>query len=84
MKVDGTMTLNETQQKVLNIICSHGGGKKVREIETTTGLTYKQIIDISRQLIAKGYQIRAIGVGGWIERLFLSPYDKDYKTLIEQ
>ncbi|WP_257349067.1 hypothetical protein [Pseudalkalibacillus decolorationis] len=78
------MILTEQEQTLLDLITSHGGGKKVRELERETGLNYQEIIKTSRSLISKGYGIRGIGVSDWIERLFLSPYDKNYETLIQK
>jgi hypothetical protein len=69
------------EQIILNLICSQVGGMKVRDIEETTGFTYKQIMDAGRSLIAKGYQIKSVGSGDCIEGLFLSPYDLKYKAL---
>lgn len=88
------MSLSEGQQKLLDAICAKGGGVGIHEAMNITGLTYPEIERTARELIAKGYQIRALSVGGnynhhdsrfrgWINRLFLSPYDLKYDQLIK-
>jgi hypothetical protein len=77
------MSLNEQQQTVLNLICSEGGGIDIHDLMNNSGLSYPEINHIARELISKGYMIRAISVGGYLKRLFLSPYDKNYENLIK-
>lgn len=86
------MSLTETQQKVLDCICSRGGGVDIHEAMKMTGYNYTTIVQTAYQLISKGYEIRALSVGnmntldprfrGWIKRFYLSPYDKRHNELI--
>jgi hypothetical protein len=86
------MNLTERQQSLLNIICSCTGGVDIQEAMKATGLSYPDIEKTAYELISKGIQISATKIGehhpdprfnGWIKRLFLSPYDRNYNQLIE-
>jgi ribulose bisphosphate carboxylase small subunit len=81
------MTVKE--QQVLDLICSRGGGMNVHELTAKTGMSFEEIHDIVKALIGKGYKIGGTAVGdprgylsGWVQRFYLSPYDKNYETLI--
>jgi hypothetical protein len=84
------MALNANEQKVLDLICRHPGGMDINDLIDESGLSYKEIEYSAYALVSKGYRVTATSIGeinssrfsGWIKRLLLSPYDKDYKKLI--
>jgi hypothetical protein len=85
------MSLNENQQKVLDLICSHSGGIDIHDLIERSGLDYPEIEHIARELNYKGFRVCALKIGAdnsdprfkpWIKRLFLSAYDENYETLI--
>lgn len=87
------MSLTETQQRFLDVICIRGGGVDVHEAMEMTGFDYRTLEKTAYDLISKGYQIRGLTIGdmytvdprfrGWIKRFYLSPYDQKYNELIK-
>jgi hypothetical protein len=78
------MALNENEQTVLDLICSRGGGVSIQYALEQSGMDYKTFMDTVQQLIWKGYKLAGYRVGHWIQRVYLSPYDKNYETLIKK
>lgn len=78
------MELNEMQEKLLSLVCSHGGGITVLKAMEETGLDYPGILDNVKALCSNGYQIGAINVGRTIYRLYLSPYDSKHTQLMDR
>jgi len=81
------VSLNETQQTLLDAICRTGGGVDIHEAMELTGLSYPGIERTAYELLSMGYKISALSVGSgngsWIKRLFLSPYDPKHEELIK-
>lgn len=77
------MGLTETQKKLLDAICSRPGGVDIHEAMNLTGFTYPVVEKTAHELIAKGFQLRSLaGFKGYINRLFLSRYDRNYEQLM--
>ncbi|WP_157381038.1 MULTISPECIES: hypothetical protein [Bacillus] len=76
--------LKGNEQVLLDLICEKGGGVDIQDAINSSGMSYKEVIYTSQQLIGKGYQLRGISVGGSIKRLLLSPYDTQYENLIKK
>lgn len=72
----------QEQESLFNLIC-RPGGVDIREAMEKTGLSYREVELEARDLISRGIQVSATSVAGSIYRLFLSPYDQNYKKLMK-